>query len=193
MKSIKSNLILFLTLVAIAGNTLKAQEAQNNIPIEFSIGGAYTIAPTINITGFWSGETEASANFYSAMADLTINNALTGRVVVSSLIPSSVSGSDREVESGFEMSGSMGYRLSFENNNKVTIPVMATLGYASFKDTSGRREVGMQVGGTAGINYSITEKFSLTGTVRYLKGVGFNDGSKVDQVDMSIGFMVRLF
>ncbi len=193
MNSIKNGIVLILILAM--APALRGQNENNQIeaPVNFLLGASYTIAPTLKVNGPWTGSNETSGSFYSAYADLIINNKFIGRAVVSSLIPSTLSnGLELAVESGFEMSGSMGYNYTLSSNQKINIPIMATIGFATVKTLSDRRDAGMQLGGTIGLNYDLTEKFILSGTARYLKGVDFSDGAKIDQVDVSLGIMIRL-
>ncbi len=170
-----------------------AQENQTNVPIHLSIGGSFTIAPSLTIDGPWTGRNTSAANFLSIFADLIINDYLIGRVQYSSLMVSSVDDVfTNQIESGFELNGAIGYNYILKNNPKISIPIMATLGFATV-DTRRAREAGMQVGLTTGLQYAFTNKISATGNLRYLKGLTVSEGAKFDQTDFSIGIMLRLF
>lgn len=171
----------------------QAQEAQTDVPIQLSIGGSFTMAPSLSIDGPWTGRNTSAANFLSVFTDLTINNYLIGRVQYSTLIVSSVDDVfTNAIQSGFELNGAIGYNHIFKNNPKINIPIMATLGFATV-DTRRAREAGMQVGITTGLKYMFTNRMSATGNLRYLKGLSVSDGAKFDQTDFSIGIMLSVF
>ena len=184
------NVFLMIVISLIASIRMIGQDAEYKMPIEFYLGGSYTIAPSFSIDGNWTINATTSASFYSLFGDLVINKNLIGRVQVSFL--SSLSDElDSELISGFEMNGSLGYNLKLENNEKLSIPIMATIGYASIADESAK-DPGMQLGVTMGLNYALAERVNATSTIRYLKGVGFESGAKISQLDLSFGVQYRI-
>lgn len=187
------NLITVLALFLISTVNLLAQNTENKIPVNFYIGGSYTIAPSFDIDGIWTVNASTSAKFYSIFADLTINQNLIGRVQLSFLsIPSLSEGISEQLNSGFQMNGSLGYNYQLPSKPKISLPIMATLGYATVVDNSAR-DAGMQVGGTVGLNYTITDRVNASSSIRYLKGLKFNDGAKFSQIDFSVGVQIRVF
>ena len=189
---IGQNILIVFALFIGTSLPMHAQETENNAPINFYLGGSYTIAPTFNINGRWTVNVNTSANFYSLFADLLINDILIGRVQTSFLSVSSLGDNlSSELVSGFEMNGSLGYSYRPSSNPKISIPIMATIGFATVVDDDSR-DAGMQVGGTVGLNYQLTPRVSASNSFRYLKGLNFSDGSKFDQIDFSIGVQFKL-
>ena len=191
MQRIKK-LLASAILVLGTWTTISAQSDTPQIPVTWYLGGSYTVAPSYDIGGRWTINTKTSGNFYSLFTDLEINQRLIGRAQVSFLSTSSL-GDDlsSELESGFEMNGSLGYRFSFTEAPKISVPLMATIGFATVSDER-RRDAGMQLGGTLGLNYALSERLEASGTLRILRGVEFSDGSKISQTDFSIGIRCRL-
>jgi len=186
------HLICVLVLSCIISGNVFSQSQENNVPINFFLGASYTIAPSFEIDGVWTVNESTSASFYSVFADLVINSNLIGRAQISSLAVSSLSEElSEELESGFQMNGSLGYNAKPGGNDKISIPIMATIGYATVKERS-VRDAGMQLGATLGLNYALNQKISASSTLRYLKGVEFSDGAKFNQIDISFGVLLRL-
>lgn len=174
-------IVLFVTINCISISIIKAQD------IQIGLGASYGIAPSISLE-----DAKSSASFYSIYGDLVINNQLIGRAQFSSFNAESFTEDlEGNVDSGLEFNGSLGYNMLFPSIDKLELPIMATIGYASVKNKSFTWP-GMQLGFTLSPKYKIHRKVLANFTVRYLKGTGFEDGRALNQIDTSFGIMIYL-
>lgn len=175
-----SLLTCFFTFMLLS-NASHAQEMQ--LSLGASAGKALSITRVAE---------ESSATFYSVFGDLVLSEKIIGRLQISSFSASSFTDDlEGEIDSGLEFNGSMGYNIVPSSQPKLHVPLMATLGYANIRKAS-KSIPGMQVGVTVAPKYMITDMLSANLTLRYLKGVDFDSGTKIDQTDVSIGIMINL-
>ncbi len=165
-----------------------SQNTSSQATASIAIGASYGHALSLTFNSY-----DASGNFYSFYGDATINDKLVGRAQISQLIPSSLSnGLDDRVDSGWSINGSLGYNVTTASLPALHIPIMATMGYASFKRSDSFTEPGMQVGVTIAPKYFLNDKFIFNASLRWLKGIEVDNGSEIGQTDISIGVMIRI-
>lgn len=176
-----------LLLLAITPHVARAQQ-QAAEPLALSIGAAVGYVPTLKY-----GREESSGAAFGVFGGLKHDKVI-GQLDFTSILPGTVS--NEGFDSGYGFFGSIGYDA--EVSDKVHVPLMLTggasiIGYSSYTIFSGEKtgsykDVSPQFGFTVAPYYTLNEKTSLYGALRYMKGSkGSDESEPIDLLGIAVG------
>lgn len=152
----------------------------------------YTHAPVLEYDGG-----SLSGGSISAACDLLFRGRIVARGQVDILNAESLSGDNADAaQSGLALVGSLGYRLSPSRTPRVTIDLLAHVGYAQVTYEAGASELtdaSPQFGFGVAPHVALTDRLGLSFQLRYLRGAPVGEGSAINRTDLSLGARLALF
>jgi hypothetical protein len=167
---------------------------QRGDDLSFSVGIAGGVAPQFTL-----GELEDSGIAIKLFAELQYRQVL-GQLSYTSIMGETIGDGINSLDKAYAVHGSLGYVLLA--SDRLHIPLMATLG-GMFIDYTSINSFGSpgnsffdanwQLGITIAPRYSITDKVSAYGALRYMQGMVTHDGSEsINLVNAALGLRFTL-
>lgn len=185
-----SLLVIFIALL-LPKPSLQAQQFDD---LSLSVGFSAGVIPEFTL-----GDIEDSGNMLSIFGELQYKQVI-GQLSYTSIISETIGEDQNELDSGYNITGSLGYSISA--GERLEVPLMLSIGgtiinYStiarfgtpgnSFTDGS------WQAGITVAPRYSLTDRIAAYGELRFMQAVGAGEGGEdVNLTTAGLGIRITL-